>query len=78
VDEKMTGTTVNIMAEREITTYPKLGQAAQTVAVTYSTLDLAPRTLWIPKDEYTEEERDRRIKQDIERRRTRIPKTITV
>ena len=54
---------------REISTIPKLGETLLTLAVTYSTLELPPHTLFIPKADHTPELEDEMILKDIERRK---------
>jgi len=42
-----------------------MDKKVETVGITYRYGDLPPRTVWIPKDKDTPEERARRIKEDI-------------
>lgn len=71
--EEVEGEIIQV-SERSILSYPKIGEAVRTVAVTYSTPDLPPRTLWIPESEYSEEHRNELIKKDLEKRRSQ-PRT---
>ena len=69
---------VTITDERTITTYPKLGEAAETVVLTYRHGDLPPRTVFIPKKEDTPENRAKIIREDIEKALAFKPEKITV
>ena len=69
---------VTILDEREITTHPKLGETAVTVVLTYSYADMAPRSLFIPKEEDTPENRAKLIREDIEKAKAAKPKTLMV
>lgn len=69
---------VTILDEREITTHPKLGETAITTVLTYSYADLAPRSLFIPKEEDTPENRAKLIREDIEKAKAAKPKKLMV
>jgi len=67
-----------ILDEREIVTYPKIGEEAHTIVLTYRHGDLAPRTLFIPKAEYTPEKRAELIRADIEKAKAFKPSTLRI
>jgi len=73
--EELEGEIVTVR-ERRQTSWPKIGQPVRVVAVTYSTPDLPPRTIWIPEAEYSEEHRDALIKRDMQERRATPGKEI--
>ena len=77
-EEKKEEYEVEILSEDVIITYPKLGQPVETVAVTYVAAGLPPATIFIPKEEYSEEELKKRIREDIERRLKRRARTLKV
>lgn len=67
-----------ILDEREIVTYPKIGEEARTIILTYRYADLPPRTLFIPKEEYTPERRAELIRIDVEKAKAFKPTTLRV
>ena len=69
---------VLILHEQEIVTYPKIGEKAHTTVLTYRYGELAPRTLFIPKEEDTPEKRAALIRQDIDKALAFKPKIIKV
>jgi len=69
---------VTILDEREITTHPKMGETAVTVVLTYSYAYMAPRSLFIPKEEDTPENRAKLIREDIEKAKAAKPKKLMV
>jgi len=69
---------VTILDEREITTHPKLGVKAVTTVLIYSYADFAPRSLFIPKEEDTPENRAKLIREDIEKAKAARPKKLMV
>jgi len=66
---------VTILDRRDIITYPKLKAPFTSRAVTYLVEGYPPKTIWIPKDEWSEEEESKRIKKDIEERKLFKPIT---
>jgi len=69
---------VTVLRRDDITTYPRIGEAVETRAVTYVAAGLPPWTLFIPKEEWSLEEEKKRIRQDIERRLKAKPETYKV
>ena len=69
---------VTVVSRREITTYPKLRTPAVQVVVMYSTADLPPSSLFIPKEEWSEEKERELIKEDIKKRREEKPETFEI
>jgi len=69
---------VTILARREITVYPKIGQEAKQIAVTYVAAGLPPSTIYIPKEKYTKDYEKKLIREDIEKRLAQRPEQITV
>ena len=69
---------VTILDEREIVTYPKIGEEARTTVLTYRFGDIPPRTLFIPKEEDTPTKRAALIRQDIDKALAFKPKKIKV
>jgi len=69
---------VTVLSRDEIVTYPKLGEKAEQILVTYVAAGLAPRTLTIPKKEYSLEKEKELIRQDIEERLKKKPESYKV
>jgi len=69
---------VTILDRREITTYPELRRPVTNVAVTYVHGELAPRTIYIPKEKYTKELVAKMIRADVEKLLKVKPERITV
>lgn len=67
---------VKIISATEITTYPTPGQPRVMVAITYTTLDLPPRTVYIDKAQDSEQERIRVIQADLREARARGGPTV--
>jgi len=59
---------VRILSETERVIYDPAGMPVHVKEVLYSTLQMSPGILRIPIAEYSPEERNKRIRQDIERR----------
>ncbi len=72
------GIQVTILARHELTLYPKPGQPVRYIAVTYLAPGMPPRTIYIPKDEYSKEREKDLIRKDIEEYEKAKPETITV
>jgi len=69
---------VTIIDRREIITYPKLREPVETIAITYIAPGMPPRTIFIPKKEYSKEKELKLIREDIEKYRRFKPETVTV
>jgi len=69
---------VTILRRHEVVTMPKLRQYVTVVLVTYSAAGLPPRTLSIPKEEWSLEREKQLVKRDIERRLKIRPEIYTV
>jgi hypothetical protein len=69
---------VEILDVKEVTTYPKLDKPFVTNIITYRYADWAPRSLFIPKDEDTPENRAKLIREDIEAIKKAKPSTLSV
>jgi len=69
---------VEILGREEIVLYPRLGQPMIMTIITYSAAGLPPATIEIPKAEWTLEEEQRRIKEDVKRRLEFKPEVYTV
>ena len=67
-----------IVSEIETVTYPRPGEPQLTLAVTYQVGDQPPRTVWIPKEGYSEQILATAIREDIEAARRAAPRTITL
>jgi hypothetical protein len=64
-----------VLSRDEIVTYPKIGQAVKTIVVTYVGEGLPPRSVFIPKDEWTQAKEDEVIARDIHERLKFRPET---
>ena len=70
---------VQIIAERDVTTTPALGEPRTTVVITFTTPALTfPVTVFLEKEKDTPEERKRVIRDEIEKRLKFKPTTLTV
>lgn len=69
---------VTILSRDEVTTFPKIGQAAIQVQVTYVAAGLPPATLFIPKEQYSPEFEKKAIREDIEKRLKVVPESYKV
>jgi len=69
---------VTVIRRRDITVYPKIRQPLRVRLVTYSAAGLPPRTLSIPKEEWTLEREKQLVRRDIERRLKIRPEVYTV
>lgn len=78
VSESEEGEEVTILREEEILLYPTAEKGQVSIAVTYSTRDMPPWTVLIPKDEYTLELRAEKVRESIEQRRAQTPETIRI
>jgi len=67
-EEKPKPIEVTIIGRETVTVSPRLGEFVRMVRIDYQALDLPPATIWIPETEYSEEEENKRIREDIERR----------
>lgn len=67
---------VQIIDETEITTYPRLGEEKKQIAVTYVAPGFPPRTIFIDKEKYSEEELKRLILEDLKKLRERKARTL--
>lgn len=67
---------VQIIDIDEVTTYPRIGEAKKQVVVTYVAPGYPPRTLFIPKEEYSEEKLKELIIEDLKRLRERKPRSL--
>jgi len=76
VDED--GIEVRILNERVITTAPKLGVKARTIALTFVSPGLPPLTVWIPEEEDTPEARAAAIRAKIQAATAPRTKTLKV
>ena len=72
------GIEVRIIRERVVTTAPKLGVEARTVAVTFVSPGLPPLTVWIPEEEDTPEARAAIIRAKIQAALSTGKKTMKV
>ena len=69
---------VRILDERDIVLYDELGRPTPTREVMYTTMGMTPGILRIPSVEYSEELRDKKIREDIQCRLTEKPKIVEV
>jgi len=67
-----------ILSEISTVSYPRPGEPQLTMAVTYQVGDRPPRTVWIPKDEYSEARLAQAIREDIEAAKGAGPRTISI
>ena len=72
------GIEVRILNERVITTAPKLGVEARTIALTFVSPGLPPLTVWIPEEEDTPEARAAAIRAKIQAATSTTTKTLKV
>jgi len=78
VAEKKAEIEVTIIDRSEITTYPRLREPVQTIAVTYLAPDMPPRTIFIPKAEWTKEKELELIREDIKKYKAFKPEVVRV
>jgi len=69
---------ITILDERVITTAPKLGVEARTLALTFAAPGLPPLTVWIPEEEDTPEARRAAIRAKIQAATAAEKKTLKV
>ena len=69
---------VTILDRSEITVYPKLGEKQVQVMITYVAAGLPPKTIIIPKEEYSLEKEKELIRKDIEERLKKKPEVYRV
>jgi len=69
---------VTVLRRQEVVTMPKLRQYVTVVLVTYSAAGLPPRTISIPKDEWTLEREKQLVRRDLQRRLKIRPEVYTV
>lgn len=69
---------VTVLSRTEIETYPKLGEKELRVHTTYVAAGLAPKTIFMPKDEWTAEKEKAAIRKDIEARLKEKPEAFMV
>ena len=69
---------VTILDRSEVTVYPKLGEKQVQVMITYVAAGLPPKTIIIPKEEYSLEKEKELIRKDIEERLKKKPEVYKV
>ena len=69
---------VTILSRDTITVFPSLNEKKEVILVTYVAAGLPPRTIQIPKEEYTIEKEKELIRKDIESRLKAKPESYTV
>jgi len=69
---------VTIISRDTVTVYPKLRQPMEIVMTTYVAPEMPPRTIEIPKEEWSKEEEAKRIRKDIEEYKAKAPEEIEV
>ena len=69
---------VEILDVRDVTTYPTPDKAFITHIVTYRYADMPPRSVFIPSEEDTPENRAKIIREDIEKAMAFKPEKLTV
>jgi len=62
-----------ILRRTELPTWPTPEKPVMVVAVTYQVNMMPPRTIYIPKEEWTPEEEDKRVLEDIKAVRAQRP-----
>jgi len=62
-----------ILRRTELPTWPTPEKPVMVIAVTYQANLMPPRTIYIPKEEWTQEEEDKRILEDIKAAREQRP-----
>jgi len=62
-----------ILRRTELPTWPTPEKPVMVYAVTYQADLMPPRTIYIPKEEWSQEEEDKRILEDIARVRAQRP-----
>ena len=72
------GFDVVVLSRDEVVTYPKIGTPVTNVMVTYVAAGLPPRTVTIPKTEYSKELEQKLIREDIQKRLKMKPETYRV
>ena len=78
-EEKKEPLEVEIIDEIETSVMdPETGELKPVIMVIYRYKNYPPRTIFIPKEEYSEEELKKRIREDIERRLKRRARTLRV
>lgn len=69
---------VTVLSRDEVVTYPKIATPVTNVLVTYVAAGLPPRTVTIPKTEYSRELEQKLIREDIQKRLKMKPETYRV
>ena len=69
---------VTILSRDTITVFPSLNEKKEVVLVTYVAAGLPPKTIQIPKEEYSIEKEKELIRKDIELRLKAKPESYTV
>lgn len=69
---------VVILSRQTITTYPKLGQAVETMLITYVAAGLPPHTIRMPVDGWVEGTEKTLLRASIEARLLKRPETYKV
>jgi len=69
---------VTILSRREITIYPRVGEAVKQLLITYVAAGLPPETIIIDKEKWTLELEKKLIKRRIEKRLKEKPITYKV
>jgi len=64
-----------IIAREEVTTYPEIAKPVVEIQTTYVGEGLAPATVHMPKDEWSQEKEDEMIARDIHERLKIKPET---
>jgi len=78
MSEKRKEYDVTVLKRTEVTIYPKLGEQQVQVMITYVAAGLPPRTIIIPKEEYSLEKEKELIRKDIEERLKEKPEVYKV
>mgnify|MGYP000442139336 CR=1 FL=1 len=72
------GVEVTIIDRREIVTYPRLREPVETVAVTFIAPGMPPKTIFIPKSEYSKEKELELIRKEVTEYMKFKPETVRV
>jgi len=78
MSEKKKEYDVTVLNRSEVTVYPKLGEKAVQIMITYVAAGLPPKTIIIPKEEYSLEKEKELIRKDIEERLKTKPEVYKV
>ena len=69
---------VSILRRTDLPTYPTPGEVVIIRAITYQADMMPPRTIYIDKEEWTEDVEKERIREDIEKVKAEVPETYEV